>query len=149
MDTQPRPAGHADHGTSAADYPTAEECMPSDTLHEGTTRGLRPDHWQSFRRYCTSTWVKIWPWSQTDWWRSSEMVKEYESSSNVRGTTRDTPIGATPTEIDAAYKDQHRGDEGKHAKGNIREKKKGKGKRRGKQQSSTKFQGYCGHRGKW
>ena len=68
---------------------------------------------------------------------------------DARGTTQDAPSGATPTEIDAAYKDQHRGGKGKHAKGNIRENTMGKGKPRGKHESSPKFQGYCGHRGKW
>ena len=37
------PPCHADHGTSAADHPTTfrRSAKPSDTLHEGTTRGTQ------------------------------------------------------------------------------------------------------------
>ena len=40
------------------------------------------------------------------------------------------------------------GKKGKHAKGK-KGKDKGKGKHKGKHESSPKFEGYCGHCGKW
>ena len=40
------------------------------------------------------------------------------------------------------------GKKGKHAKGK-KGKAKGKGKHKGKHESSPKFEGYCGHCGKW
>ena len=49
-------------------------------------------------------------------------------------------------EIDAVYGDK--GKIGKHAKGK-KGKDKGKGKHKGKHESSPKFEGYCGHCGKW
>ena len=55
-------------------------------------------------------------------------------------------MGEAPMEIDAVYGD--RGKKGKHAKGK-KSKDKGKGKHKGKQESSPKFEGYCGHCGKW
>ena len=49
-------------------------------------------------------------------------------------------------EIDAVYGDK--GKKGKHGKGK-KGKDKGKGKHKGKHESSPKFEGYCGHCGKW
>ena len=49
-------------------------------------------------------------------------------------------------EIDAVYGDN--GKKGKHAKGK-KGKDKGTGKHKGKYESSPKFEGYCGHCGKW
>ena len=57
-----------------------------------------------------------------------------------------TPMGEVPLEIDAVYGDK--GKKGKHAKGKIG-RDKGKGTHQGKHESSPKFEGYCGHRGKW
>ena len=48
--------------------------------------------------------------------------------------------------IDAVYGDK--GKKGKHGEGKIG-KAKGKGKHKGKHESSPKFEGYCGHCGKW
>ena len=55
-------------------------------------------------------------------------------------------MGEVPLEIDAVYGDK--GKKGKHAKGKIG-RDKGKGTHQGKHESSPKFEGYCGHRGKW
>ena len=49
-------------------------------------------------------------------------------------------------EIDAVYGDK--GKRGKHGKGK-KGKDKGKGKHKGKHESSPKFEGYCGHCGKF
>ena len=49
-------------------------------------------------------------------------------------------------EIDAVYGD--RGKKGKHANGK-KGKDRGKGKHKGKHESSPKFEGCCGHYGKW
>ena len=49
-------------------------------------------------------------------------------------------------EIDAVCGDK--GKKGKHAKGK-KGKDKSKGKHKGKHESSPKFEGYCGHCGKW
>ena len=57
-----------------------------------------------------------------------------------------TPMGEAPMEIDSVYGD--RGEKGKHAKGK-KGKDKGKGKHKGKHEGSPKFEGYCGHCGKW
>ena len=57
-----------------------------------------------------------------------------------------TTLGEAPMEIDAVYGDK--GKKGKHAKGK-KGKDKGKGKHKGKPGSSPKFEGYCGHCGKW
>ena len=57
-----------------------------------------------------------------------------------------TPMGEAPMEIDAVYGD--RGKNGKHAKGK-KGKDKGKAKHKGKHESSPKFEGCCGHCGKW
>ena len=49
-------------------------------------------------------------------------------------------------EIDAVYEDK--GKKGKHAKGK-KGKDEGKGKHKGKQECSLKFEGSCAHCGKW
>ena len=57
-----------------------------------------------------------------------------------------TPMGEAPMEIDAGCGD--RGKKGKHDK-DKKGKDKGKVKHKGKHESSPKFEGYCGHCGKW
>ena len=71
---------------------------------------------------------------------------ETDSGKLLSGETVTTPMGEAPAEIDAVYGD--RGKNGKHAKGK-KGKDKGKGKHMGKHESSPKFEGYCGHYGKW
>ena len=56
------------------------------------------------------------------------------------------PMGEAPMEIDTVHGDK--GKKGKHAKGK-KGKDKGKGKHQGKHEGSPKFEGYCGHCGKW
>ena len=56
-------------------------------------------------------------------------------------------MGESPTEIDNVFGD-------KNKKANTAKGKKGKGKGKGKHkgkkhESSPKFEGYCGHCGKW
>ena len=55
-------------------------------------------------------------------------------------------MGEAPMEIDAVYGEK--GKKVKHGKGK-KGKDKGKGKHKGKHESSPKFEGYCGHCGKW
>ena len=57
-----------------------------------------------------------------------------------------TTMGEVPMEIDAEYGDK--GKKGQHAKGK-KGKDKGKGKHKSKHKNSPKFEGYCGHCGKW
>ena len=55
-------------------------------------------------------------------------------------------MAEAPMEIDALYGDK--GKKGKHVKGK-KGKDRGKGKHKGKQEISPKFESYCGHCGKW
>ena len=57
-----------------------------------------------------------------------------------------TTMGEAPMEIDAVHGDK--GKIGKRAKGK-KGKDKGKGKHKGKYESSSNFEGCCGHCGKW
>ena len=69
------------------------------------------------------------------------MRQTVESCSVARRSwqpSHSTPMGEAPMEIDAVSRD--RGKKGKHAEG--------KGKHKGKHESSPKFEGCCGHGGK-
>ena len=55
-------------------------------------------------------------------------------------------MAEAPLEIDAVCGDK--GKKGKHVKGK-KGKDKGKGKHKDKYESSPRFDGYCGHSGKW
>ena len=77
---------------------------------------------------------------------SSVTMESYSVARRSWQPGHSTPMGEAPLEIDAVCGD--RGQKGKHAKGK-RGKDKGKGKHKGKHESSPKFEGYCGHCGKW
>ena len=75
-----------------------------------------------------------------------QTVESYSVARRSLQPSHSTPMGEAPMEIDAVHGD--RGKKGKHAKGK-KGKDKGNGKHKGKHESSPKFEGYCGHCGKW
>ena len=75
-----------------------------------------------------------------------QTVESYSVARRSWQPGHSTTKGEAPMEIDAVYGDK--GKKGKHAKGK-KGKDKGKGKHKGKHESSPKFEGYCGHCGKW
>ena len=68
------------------------------------------------------------------------------SYSVARRSWQPTSMGEASMEIDAMYGDK--GKKGKQVNGK-KGKDKGKGKHKGKHESSPKFEGHCGHCGKW
>ena len=77
--------------------------------------------------------------SRPDYAIMRQTVESYSVSERSWQPGHSTTMGEVPTEIGAVYGDK--GKKGKHAKG--------KGKHKGKHENSPKFEGYCGHCGKW
>ena len=75
-----------------------------------------------------------------------QTVESYSVARRSWQSGHSTTVGEAPMEIDAVCGDK--GKKGKHAKGK-KGKDKGKGKHKGRHESSPKFEGYCGHCGKW
>ena len=84
--------------------------------------------------------------SRPDYAIMRQTVESYSVAKRSWQPNHSTSMGEAPMEIDAVYGDK--GKKGKHGKGK-KGKDKGKGKHRGKHESSPKFEGYCGHCGKW
>ena len=84
--------------------------------------------------------------SRPDYAIMRQTVESYSVARRSWQPGHSTTMGEAPMEIDAVYGDK--GKKGKHAKGK-KGKDKGKGKHKGKHESSPKFEGYCGHCGKW
>ena len=84
--------------------------------------------------------------SRPDYAIMRQTVESYSVARRSWQQGHSTTMGEAPMEIDAVYGDK--GKKGKHAKGK-KGKDKGKGKHKGKHESSPKFEGYCGHYGKW
>ena len=84
--------------------------------------------------------------SRPDYAIMRQTVDSYSVARRSWQPSHSTTMGEAPMEIDAVYGD--RGKKGKHAKGK-KGKDKGKGKHMGKHESCHKFEGYCGHCGKW
>ena len=84
--------------------------------------------------------------SRPDYATLRQTVESYSVARRSWQPGHSTTMGEAPMEIDAVYGDK--GKKGKHAKGK-KGKDKGKGKHKGKHESSPKFEGDCGHSGKW
>ena len=84
--------------------------------------------------------------SRPDYVTVRQTVGSYSVARRSWQPSHSTSMREAPMEIDAVYGDK--GKKGKHAKGK-KGKDKGKGKHKGKHESSPKFEGYCGHCGKW
>ena len=84
--------------------------------------------------------------SRPDYAIMRQTVESYSVAKRSWQPSHSTSMGEAPMEIDAVYGDK--GKKGKHGKGK-KGKDKGKGKHKGKHESSPKFEGYCGHCGKW
>ena len=84
--------------------------------------------------------------SRPDYAIMRQTVESYSVARRSWQPGHSTTMGEAPMEIDAVYGDK--GKKGKHAMGK-KGKDKGKGKHMGKHESSPKFEGYCGHCGKW
>ena len=76
--------------------------------------------------------------SRPDYTIMRQRVESYSAARRSWQPSHSTPVGEAPMEIDAVY-----GDKSKKGKD------KGKGKHKGKHESSPKFEGFCGHCGKW
>ena len=76
--------------------------------------------------------------SRPDYAIMRQTVESYSVARRSWQPGHSTTMGEAPMEIDDVY-----GDKGKKGKD------KGKGKHKGKYESSPKFEGYCGHCGKW
>ena len=92
--------------------------------------------------------------SRPDYAIMRQTVESYSVARRSWQPGHSTTMGDVPMDIDAVYGDK--GKEGKHAKGKKGQhakgkkgKDKGKGKHKGKHENSPKFEGYCGHCGKW
>ena len=75
-----------------------------------------------------------------------QTVESYSVARRSWQSSQPTSMGEAPMEIDAVYGDK--GKKGKHVKGK-KGKDRGKGKHKGKQESSPKFEGCCRHCAKW
>ena len=84
--------------------------------------------------------------SRPDYAIMRQTVESYTVARRSWQLGHSTTMGEAPMEIDAVSGDK--GKKGKHAKGK-KGKDKGKGKHKGKHESSSKFEGYRGHCGKW
>ena len=83
--------------------------------------------------------------SRPDYAIMRQTVESYSVARRSWQPSHSTSTGEAPMEIDAVYGDKDKkGTHGKSKKGNDN----GKGKHKGKHES-PKFEGHCGHCGKW
>ena len=84
--------------------------------------------------------------SRLDYAAARQTVESYSVARRSWQSSQSTSTGAAPVEVDDVY--GGKGKKGKSNKGK-KGKDKGKGKHRDKQENNPKFEGYCGHCGKW